>query len=61
MRASGIWDWPSLHFRPIAAILAQLKSIVVIEDNKDSRLLVRSLLTVFYTSTYMKQYILPPF
>ncbi len=41
----------SLHFGPIAVILAQMKSIVVIEDNKDNRLLVRSLLSEFYTVT----------
>jgi two-component system cell cycle response regulator DivK len=40
-----------LHFGLIAVILAQMKSIAVIEDNKDNRLLVRSLLSEFYSIT----------
>jgi CheY-like chemotaxis protein len=40
-----------LHFRPEAVILPAMKSIVVIEDNKDNRLLVSSLLSERYTIT----------
>ena len=51
LRSESPPAWLSLHFGPIAVILAHMKSIVVIEDNKDNRLLVRSLLSDFYNIT----------